>query len=224
MIYVTGDIHADQDRFKTKAMRRLKKNDTLIVSGDFGFVWDGSAKERKMLEWLGKRPYNILFIEGTHDNLDLLAQYPEVDYCGGKARQIAGKLHYLMRGEIYSIESDHIFVFGGGESRDMDTRVTGETWWQNELPTMDEIASARANLVRFGNVVDYIVTHEASSIVNSFMDMNETRTNQLAAFFDEVSKTVRFKHWFFGSYHLDKVIPPLYHAVYQEVLPLKAIR
>ncbi|WP_418452613.1 metallophosphoesterase, partial [Anaerotruncus massiliensis (ex Liu et al. 2021)] len=86
MIYVTGDVHADLGRFKGKAAKKLKKGDTLIVCGDFGFVWDGSKKEQRVLKWLGKRRYSVLFVEGTHDNLDLLAGYPVVDFCGGKAR------------------------------------------------------------------------------------------------------------------------------------------
>ena len=223
MIYVTGDMHADATRLKSRAAKQLKKQDTLIVCGDFGFVWDGSKKEQKMLKWLGKRPYSVLFVEGTHDNLDLLAQYPEVDYSGGKARQISGNCYQLLRGEIYTIESDAIFAFGGGESMDMDTRVQGETWWPGELPTQEELGHARENLEKHRNVVDYIVTHTASSIVNSFLDMDSAHVNQLAAFFDEVSQQVRYKHWFFGSYHLDKVIPPKYHAMYQEILPLKAL-
>ena len=53
MIYVTGDIHADLDRFKGKEAKKLKKGDTLIVCGDFGFVWDGSKKEQQVLKWIG---------------------------------------------------------------------------------------------------------------------------------------------------------------------------
>ena len=97
MIYVTGDVHADLGRFKGRAAKKLKKGDTLIVCGDFGFVWDGSKKEQRVLKWLGKRRYSVLFVEGTHDNLDLLAGYPVVDFCGGKARQISGKCHQLLR-------------------------------------------------------------------------------------------------------------------------------
>ena len=55
MIYVTGDIHADLDRFKGKEAKKLKKGDTLIVCGDFGFVWDGSKKEQQVLKWIGKQ-------------------------------------------------------------------------------------------------------------------------------------------------------------------------
>ena len=66
MIYLTGDLHGDFERFRSKEMKKLKKGDTLIVCGDFGFVWDGSKKEQSILKKLGKSKYQILFIEGTH--------------------------------------------------------------------------------------------------------------------------------------------------------------
>ena len=40
MIYVTGDIHGEVERFSEKEIKRLKKQDTLIVLGDFGFLWN----------------------------------------------------------------------------------------------------------------------------------------------------------------------------------------
>ena len=46
MVYITGDTHGDLSRFETAAAKKLKKGDTLIVLGDFGFVWDGSAAEK----------------------------------------------------------------------------------------------------------------------------------------------------------------------------------
>lgn len=50
MIYFTGDLHGDYDRFKSKELKKLKKGDTLIVCGDFGFLWDGSKKEQSILK------------------------------------------------------------------------------------------------------------------------------------------------------------------------------
>ena len=34
-------MHGDFERFKLPAMKKLKKGDTLIICGDFGFLWDG---------------------------------------------------------------------------------------------------------------------------------------------------------------------------------------
>ena len=47
MVYLTGDTHGDIQRFKQGKLRWLGKKDTVVVLGDFGFVWDGSAAERK---------------------------------------------------------------------------------------------------------------------------------------------------------------------------------
>ena len=76
MVYLTGDTHGDIQRFKQGKLRWLGKKDTVVVLGDFGFVWDGSAAERKRLDWLRKRPYTILFLDGSHENYDLLGTEP----------------------------------------------------------------------------------------------------------------------------------------------------
>ncbi len=54
MVYVTGDMHGDFERFKLPAMKKLKKGDTLIICGDFGFLWDGSK------EWNGGKVHHII--------------------------------------------------------------------------------------------------------------------------------------------------------------------
>ena len=77
MIYVTGDTHGDETRFKQFKKLFPKRRDHLLVCGDFGFVWDGSEKEKKRLARLERLDCMILFIEGVHDNLDLLSACPE---------------------------------------------------------------------------------------------------------------------------------------------------
>ena len=51
MIYFTGDTHGDLSRFKSSAAKKLKKGDYLMVCGDFGFIWNGSAEEYKNIKW-----------------------------------------------------------------------------------------------------------------------------------------------------------------------------
>ena len=219
MLYVTGDIHADIRRLKGRAAKQLKKGDILLVCGDFGFLWDGSPKELRLLDWLGKRPYQILFVEGTHDNIDLLSGYPEETLYGGQVRRVSGNCCQLLRGECYEIEGKRVFALGGGESTDMDIRVEGETWWSRELPSAEELAHARETLASLNQQVDYIITHSVAPTVNKFLDREQMQINLLLAFLNEISETVQFKRWYFGSCHLDKAIPPKYCAVYQEILP-----
>mgnify|MGYP000555154771 FL=1 len=98
MVYLTGDTHGDMDRFKHGKLRWLGKRDVVIVLGDFGFVWDGSKEEQKKLDWLRKRPYTLLFLDGAHENYDLLAQYPEEELFGGKVQALGGNVYHVCRG------------------------------------------------------------------------------------------------------------------------------
>ena len=59
MIYITGDMHGDFSRFKDVKKAHVKKGDTLIVCGDFGFLWNGGKKEEAALHKIGKLPYTV---------------------------------------------------------------------------------------------------------------------------------------------------------------------
>ena len=61
MVYLTADLHGDLDRLR-EAEKKLRRKDTLIVLGDFGFLWSGDKAERKLLRRLGKRKYTLLFL------------------------------------------------------------------------------------------------------------------------------------------------------------------
>ena len=67
MVYLTADLHGDLDRLR-EAEKKLRRKDTLIVLGDFGFLWSGDKAERKLLRRLGKRKYTLLFLDGAHEN------------------------------------------------------------------------------------------------------------------------------------------------------------
>ena len=72
MVYITGDIHGDLSRLSADKLKFMKIHDTLIICGDFGFIWDDSKNEDKILRNLGKRKYNICFVDGTHENFKIL--------------------------------------------------------------------------------------------------------------------------------------------------------
>ena len=154
MIYVTADTHGEIDRFKEKDIRRLGRKDTLIVLGDFGFLWDGSKQEQKNLHWLTKRRYKILFLDGCHDNYDMLKEYPAEPFMGGRARHIGGNVYYICRGSVLEIEDKKLLCFGGGESFDKEDRVEGVNWWRAEMPTSDELEWCIDNLKACENQVD----------------------------------------------------------------------
>ena len=222
MIYVTADTHGERERFEEKSIRRLKKGDTLIVLGDFGFLWDGSKAEKKNLAWLARRRYKILFLDGCHDNYDLLKEYPVEDFCGGRARHIGGNLYHVLRGSVLELEGKKLLCFGGGESFDKEELEEGVNWWRAEMPTSDELDWCDDNLAACGDQVDYILTHDAPARLLEFSQMAEMpQVNWLHAFFDRLTTRVQYKVWYFGRYHRDLHLTQKARAVFCDVIPLE---
>ena len=98
MVYVTGDMHGDLRHLKGA---KLKKGDTLIVCGDFGFVWYGDKRDTAALAALSRKKYTILFVDGVHENYDLLATYPLSEVYGAPAWQIPCMYAQCSRGENF---------------------------------------------------------------------------------------------------------------------------
>lgn len=217
MVYITGDLHGDISRLEKM---NLKKYDTLIVCGDFGFIWDDSELEKKYIKKISKLPYMILFVDGTHENFDLLKKYPEKDFAKSQARQITDNIYQLLRGHIYEIDGHTFFTFGGGESVDKEIRQAYNNYWPEELPTVNEMKNAVANLDKVNRKVDYIITHEPSARVKGLFCDKIDNINTLNRFFDDVSKQVQYKKWFFGSVHKDRQVPPNYMAMFTSVLSI----
>ena len=45
MVFITGDTHGDPNRLSKNNLKSLNEGDTLIVCGDFDFIWDRSKAE-----------------------------------------------------------------------------------------------------------------------------------------------------------------------------------
>lgn len=221
MICITGDMHGDLSRFNDKRIKALKKNDFLIVCGDFGFIWDGSKHEQRILKKIGKKRFYTLFVDGCHENFDLLEKYPERDLCGGTVHQISGNLMHIKRGSVLSIQGYKIFGFGGGQTKEIDIRRESNTWFEAELPQNDEIEYAAENINNAGNEVDYIITHEPPASMKEFLGFEVNQISYMHTFFDKLKSECKFKMWFFGKAHINKIIPPKYRCLFDEVVVLK---
>lgn len=218
-------MHGDEDRLYDKQFKKLKDGDTLIICGDFGFIWDGSSREQKILEYLGSRKYNVCFLDGTHENFDLLNQYKQTVWKSGLVHRIYGNLFHLCRGQVFRIEKLKIFTFGGGESPDKEMRTEGSSWFRDEMPTPQQIADAIENLEYRDEAVDLILTHEPPMLVKSAMLLKSgaaDSVNKLNGFLEELNRNCSFKHWYFGSMHEDRVITPGHTAVFEKFWPINA--
>ena len=113
MIYVSGDTHGEIGRFCERNMpgeSTWGEQDKLIICGDFGFVFapeeyeSAMRQERWKLDQLEKKPYQILFVSGNHENFDRLQRAEQVPLYGGTAFRIRSNIFLLRRGELYEIE------------------------------------------------------------------------------------------------------------------------
>ena len=154
MIWVTGDKHGQLSAMELPDYKKIKKNDTLLICGDFGFIWDHSRAETKTLKALNKRKYTIAFVDGCHENFELLESYPIVEFHGGKARQIMPNIFQLMRGEVYEIEGKKILAFGGGSVE--NTTGDLDQNWENVEPTKAQIDNAVQHIKQVEGAVDII--------------------------------------------------------------------
>ncbi len=224
MIYVTGDMHGEQDRFSDKSIKKLKRGDYLIVCGDFGFIWDNSAKERAFLKKLSKKKFTTLFIDGTHENFDLLNSYEVTKWNGGKVHLINDKVIHLLRGQIYEIEDQTVFTMGGGISSDIDIRFENETWSNSEIPSKEELVEGVDNLEKYNGKIDLVITHEPPAKLKEFMLLKEKKTANITGintYLQEMSEVCSFEHWFFGSLHIDKYISQTHVSVFKNVFNAK---
>lgn len=215
MIYITGDTHGDITRFA----KHLKKNDTLFILGDFGFLWDNSPAEKKLLKKLAKKKYTIAFLDGCHENYDLLEPYPHVTWQGGIAQHIAGNIYHLQRGEIYTVEDKTFLTIGGGESPDFDIHRQTGTWWEAETPTAAQMENAKAHLVDVNYRVDYILTHAPSAKASGYLS-RDGKLSGIHLLLNPLEDTVQYTRWYFGCLHIDRPISAKHHAVFEDILPL----
>lgn len=223
MIYVTGDMHGSVSRFEEKPFDKLRSGDILIICGDFGFIWNGDAQEEKILQFMERQKFKILFVDGCHENFDKLYSYPEETWCGGQIHRINSNVFHLCRGQVFEIEGQKIFTMGGGYSEDQELRANrGMRWWSEETPTVKETEAALNKLYEHSMTVDYIITHECPTKIKDMLSPNISNFNSLTKFFDELGERgVKYKHWFFGSLHKDKHVSSKHTAVFVEVIPLE---
>jgi hypothetical protein len=80
MIYLTGDTHGDLSRLTSANWpkgKSLSKRDYLIILGDFGVLWNPKedSSSKYWLNWLSKKPWTTLFLDGNHENFDLVDNF-----------------------------------------------------------------------------------------------------------------------------------------------------
>ncbi len=228
MIYVTGDTHCRVDFQKLRTFsqkhKELTKNDYVIIAGDFGGVWFKPDLEKDLNLYSSLR-FTVLFVDGNHENFDLLNAYPVSEWNGGKVHKIREDIIHLMRGQVFEIEGRKIFTFGGATSIDRAFRQEGKSWWKEELPSFEELDEGFRNLEKHNYKVDYIITHSCDEKTLWYPPLR-TRQFQMGvypenALLSNFEERVEYRHWYFGHYHMDGQLTERKTVVYNQIIQLK---
>ena len=247
MIYITGDTHADFSKFsidKFLVQSQMTKGDYVIICGDFGGVWsfeEESSYEKEILDELNNKNFTTLFVDGNHENYTRLYNYPIQEWHGGKVHKIRNSVIHLMRGEVFNIDNKKFFAFGGAKSHDIQAgilnldeeekiymyskigarfRIRDYSWWDLELPTVDEMENGIKNLENVGYKVDYIISHCCPTNVQILLNPRYKR-DVLTDYLQQISEKCTFKGWYFGHYHENKQVSPNFIALYEDIVPIE---
>ena len=220
MIYVTGDCHGNFARFEQKnfpEQANMTKDDTVIITGDFGGVWFGDSRDDEMLDWLERLPFTLAFVCGNHENFDALATYRVEEWHGGKIQCIRPHALHLMRGQVYELEGYRFFMMGGAKSHDTAHRINHISWWRQELPSDEEYSEALQNLERCNWQVDYVITHCApTSIARKESRHNEA--DRLTDFLQKIRDKTDYRYWLFGHYHDNRAIDEKHILLWEQIV------
>lgn len=226
------------------AQKEMTRDDIVIVCGDFG-IWNGGPDEEYWLKWLSRKKFTIVFVDGNHENFTRLYgnEFKVVDFHGGKAHKIKSNVYHLMRGYVFDFDGQKFWAFGGASSHDIRDgildpdsfsneedyraalriwrltkvfwRVKNVSWWEQELPSEEEMEFGRKVLEENNWEVDHVITHccpqEIASVMGYFGADRETM------YFDEIAHKLHFKGWHFGHYHETKDVYGKFHCRYENI-------
>jgi len=216
----------------------------MIICGDFGGVWSGSKEENYWLDWLEAKPFTTLFVDGNHENFQMLNALPQTEWHGGRVHRVREHILHLMRGQVFELKGLTWFTMGGARSHDaadgildpaapdfkrqygrkrrmrQQVRVLGRSWWPAEMPADDEYQEAMANLDKHGWRVDCVLTHCApTSIAKKIAPAYGS--DDLTDFLEIVKERSEFGFWFFGHYHDDREVNEKFILQWERIFELR---
>ena len=232
--------------YEQKEMKNQGEN-FVIILGDFGLIWNyetESSSEKYWLDWLENKPFTTLFVDGNHENHERLSTHPIKEYKGGLVHKIRPHVLHLMRGQVFTIEDKKFFTFGGASSHDISDgildsedpkwkdkakyldskgkymyRIKGLSWWEQELPTEEEMQIGIDNLKLHNNKVDFILSHSPSTSELYLMGGKGLyKPDILSNYLEEVKATTEYKRHLFGHMHVNKAINDKDICLYEQII------
>lgn len=234
-IFVTGDTHGKLEilsntRMQKQFNRKMNENDSFIILGDFGCVWEcginkARDKEERYLDMFSESLKGKLFaVPGNHENYDRIHKLPTVTVNNAKCYEVRNNIFIVQTGECLILDDKKFLSIGGATSIDKEGRIEGISWWKDENPSYKEWCNVSDTIDKYGEF-DYIISHTCST-----EGLEATRIKQLlqrarlypcpvTRSMDLIQDRLKFKRWFFGHFH-ENVISDRYVCLYNKVIEI----
>lgn len=216
MFYITGDCHGDFSRLTVfNAMTKLTEDDVMIILGDAGLNIQMDKRDTDNKKFVSSFPFTTFCIHGNHEaRPEDIDTYKTTQYRGGIVwyEDEYPNILFAKDGEVYDFDGYKCIVIGGAYSVDKTYRLlNGLPWFENEQPSNKIKAYVEAQLEKYGNKIDIILSHtcpykyEPKEVfirgVNQLMVDKSTEK-----WLDEIEENTEYCKWYCGHYHTAKKI------------------
>lgn len=220
-IILKGDTHGNAVQLETFLEwneDNLTEDDIVIVLGDFGIIWQDKEETTKVLEILGNHKCQLAFLDGNHENFNLIKEMETIIYWnGGRAGLLPGGILHLLRGEIYNIDNKRIGVCGGANSVDKYRRTEGISWWADEEITKEDVDNLLAKTVD-NNHLDMMLTHDCPAKMTKqvalFSGVNGVEISNSQKMLDIIDNALKIDKWYFGHWHINMKFDDKFECLY----------
>ena len=214
-IFLVGDIHGSHSisKLNTKnfpIQKELTKEDVVIQMGDFGNYWAGDKEEAYWLDWLAAKNFTFAFLDGNHENHQMIWDLPLEEKWGGLVNvdhRTQGSIYHLRRGEVYTINNKKFLVIGGAQSHDKHLRTIGKDWWETELLSRADEENALNNIDLHNRKFDHVLSHTVPEhVVLEFTESSTRLHDPVAKFLGFIENLIDYKSWHIGHFHNDRSV------------------
>ena len=241
-VWATNRKKVEENKAERNALDWLEKKPftTLFVPGNHENYdrLTGCRDERLLESWLyEKMP--------PEEKEKLRRGYPRMAWHGGHVRVIRPSVLMLERGDIFTIDGKSCFAFGGARSHDiMDgvlnpadypnersfqkaysersygmIRVSGVSWWAQEMPTKEEMEYGRNNIRSFMKThqeIDLVFTHDAPTSHKTYLGYRHI--DELNDYLESLRNEMEYGRWFYGHLHDNRRVFANNILIYEQIL------
>ena len=152
----------------------------------------------------------------------------------------------LENGYVFDIDGCSCFTFGGARSHDINGgilnpadfpteqkfkreykhradigrmfRVLGVSWWEQEMPSADEMERGRENIRSFmkdHDHIDFIFTHDAPASDKIYLGFDADELNK---YLESLRDEMTYHKWFYGHLHDNKRVIDNHYLLYDQII------